>query len=66
MVWRGASLVPLSKEKGDNVNVLTREAFVCRVLWVSYMEVFIKRLKAETECAIAEGQCWFRFRGNQP
>ena len=31
-----------------------------------YGRVFIKRLMAGTECAIAEGQCGFRFRGNQP
>ena len=61
MDWRGACIVPLYKEKGDKCEYSnSRGINVLSVVGKLFGRVLIKRVRAGTECAIGEEQCWFR------
>ena len=58
MDWHGACIVPLYKSKCDKCNCSNSRAIsMFSVVGKQYGRVLIKRVRAETECAIGEEQC---------
>ena len=62
MDWRGACIMPRYKGKGDKCKcVNSRGISLLSVVGMLCDTVLIKRVRAETECAIGEEeQCGFR------
>ena len=61
MIWRGACIVPLYKGNGDKCECSnSRGISLLSVVGNLYGRVLIKRVRAGTECAIGEEQCWLR------
>ena len=61
MDWRGACIVPLYKGKGDKCECRnSRGISLLIVVGNLFGRVLIKRVRAETECAIGKEQCGFR------
>ena len=61
MDCRGACIVPLYKGKGDKCECSnSRGISLLSVLGKLYGRMLIKRVRAETECAIRKKQCGYR------
>ena len=57
MDCRGACIVPLNKRKGDNCECSNSIGIsLLTLVGKLYGSVLIKRVRAETECAIGEGR----------
>ena len=61
MDWRGACTVPLYKGKGDKCECSnSRGISLLSVVGKLFGRALIKRVRADTECAIGKEQCGFR------